>query len=315
MADGRTPLILDVDTGIDDAVAIALALADPRAEVVAVSTVAGNTRVEQVVKNTLKVLGYLGADHVPVHRGASKPLVRELRDGQYFHGRDGLGESDLPEVDRPLGPDRGPAAIIRLARERPGELTLVCQGPLTNLAIALNVAPELPNLLKAVVVMGGAFTIGGNVTPHAEFNIFVDPEAAVEVFANRALDLTVVGLDVSHQVALPKSIWEEAATAASPSPQLVGKLCDWIWRGHGRTGMFLHDPLAVAVALDPTLVGCAKRSVTVGCASENRGETRAVRAGTVKVAEAVDADRFLASFSQTLELARVPTDLASLVAV
>jgi inosine-uridine nucleoside N-ribohydrolase len=315
MAVGRTPLILDVDTGIDDAVAIALALADPRAEVVAVTTVAGNTGVEQVIKNTLRVLDFLGADDIPVHRGASKPLVRELRDAHYFHGRDGLGESGLPEVDRSVGFDRGPAAIIRLAHERPGELTLVCQAPLTNLAIALNVAPELPRLLKSVVVMGGAFSIGGNVTPHAEFNIFVDPEAAVEVFANRLLDLTVVGLDVSHQVALPKAVWEGAASATSPYAQLIARLCAWIWTGHGRTGMFLHDPLAVAVALDPTLVGCVGRSVTVSCAAETRGETRAVRAGTVKVAETVEAERFLRSFAETLGLSWVTTDVSSLVAV
>ena len=315
MAEARVPLILDVDTGIDDAVAIALALADPWAEVVAVTTVAGNVGVEQVIVNTLKVLNFLDAKHVPVHRGASKPLVRPLRDAQYFHGRDGLGEPDLPAVDRPLGSDRGPAAIIRLARERPGELTLVCQGPLTNLAIALNVAPELPGLLKAVVVMGGAFGVGGNVTPHAEFNIYVDPESAAEVFANRTLDLTVVGLDVSHQVALPKAVWDEAANSPSPYAQLVAKVCDWVWRGHRRTGMFLHDPLAVAVALNPTLVGTAKRSVTVSCARENRGETRAVRTGTVEVAETVEAARFLESFSETLGLVRIPADLSRVHAV
>lgn len=315
MAEGRTPLILDVDTGVDDAVAIALALADPRAELVAVTTLAGNTGVEQVIQNTLKVLGFLGADHIPVHRGASKPLVRELRDGHYFHGRDGLGESDLPNVERPVAPDRGPAAIIRLARERPGELTLVCQGPLTNLAIALNVAPELPTLLKSVVVMGGAYHVGGNVTPHAEFNVFVDPEAAVEVFSNRALDLTVVGLDVTYRVALPKAVWEAAATVSSPYAQLIARVCAWAWTGHRRTGLFLHDPLTVAVALDPTLVDCTRRSVTVSCASENRGETRAERAGTIKVAETVEAERFLSSFAETLGLTWVPADPASLVAV
>jgi purine nucleosidase len=315
MAEMRVPLILDVDTGIDDALAIALALADPRAEVVAVTTLAGNIGVDQVLVNTLKVLNFLGADHVPVHRGASKPLVRHLRDGQYFHGRDGLGEADIPAIERPLGPDRGPAAIIRLARERPGEVTLVCQGPLTNLAIALNVAPELPSLLKSVVVMGGAFGIAGNVTPHAEFNIHADPEAAVEVLSNRTLDLTIVGLDVSHQVPMPKAVWEGAAGASSPFAQLVAKVSSWMWRGHRRNGMFLHDPLTVAVALDPTLVGTVRRSVTVSCSPENLGETRAVRAGTIKVAETVEAERFLALFSERLRLTWVPTDLPSLRAV
>jgi purine nucleosidase len=311
----RVSLILDVDTGIDDALAIALALADPRAELVAVTTVAGNHHVEQVTINTLKVLNHLGVNEIPVHRGASKPLVRVLHDAQYFHGRDGLGDADIPAFDRPLGADRGPAAVIRMALERPGELTLVCLGPLTNLAIALNVAPELPELLKSVVVMGGVFTIGGNVTPHAEFNIHTDPEAANEVLSNRKLDLTMVGLDVSHQVALPKAVWDAAANSPSPSAQLVAKTCAWIWNGHRRNAMFLHDPLAVAVAIDPTLVTCAKRSVTVSAAPENRGETRAVRSGTVNVAEAVAAKRFLDYFSERLDLTRIPADLTTLSAV
>jgi inosine-uridine nucleoside N-ribohydrolase len=311
----RVSLILDVDTGIDDALAIALALADPRAELVAVTTLAGNHGVDQVIVNTLKVLNHVDANHVPVHRGASKPLVRQLHDGQYFHGKDGLGDADLEAIDRPLGPDRGPAAIIRLARERPGELTLVCLGPLTNLAIALNVAPELPELLKSVVVMGGAFTIGGNVTAHAEFNIHADPEAANEVLSNRRLALTMVGLDVSHQVPLPKAVWDEAAKSPSAFAQLVAKVCAWMWVGHRRTGMFLHDPLATAVAIDPTLVTCAKRSVTVSAAPETRGETRARRVGTVNLAESVDVCRFLELFCERLGLTWIDADLSALRAV
>jgi purine nucleosidase len=298
----RLPLLLDVDTGIDDALAIALALASPDAELVAVTTVAGNVDVDLVTRNTLRVLNHLGANHVPVHRGASKPLIRELRHASHFHGADGLGEADIPPFDRPLGRDRGPAAVIRLAIERPGALTWVCLGPLTNLAIALNVAPELPSLLRRVVVMGGAFTVGGNVTAHAEYNVFADPEAAAEVFANRALDLTVVGLDVTHRVALPRSVWEAAAAIDQPAPQLVAKLCPWMWRRHRKTGMYLHDPLAVAVALDPSLIACGRRSVTVGTGLENRGESMAARAGTVKVAETVDAERFLAEFCSRLGL-------------
>ncbi len=310
------PLILDVDTGIDDALAIALALADPRAEVVAVTTLAGNIRVEQVIVNTLEVLRVPWAPIIS--RSIAERASRWFgicETGSTSMADDGLGEPEIPAVERALAPDRGPAAIIRLARERPGELTLVCQGPLTNLAIALNVAPELPGLLKSVVVMGGAFGIAGNMTPHAEFNIHADPEAAVEVFANRLLDITVVGLDVSHQVAMPKAVWEGAAESSSPYAQLVAKVCGWIWRGHRRNGMFLHDPLAVAVALDSTLVGTVSRSVTVSCQPENLGETRAVRAGTIKVAETVEAERFLRLFSETLGLPWVSADLSSLQAV
>jgi purine nucleosidase len=305
MAADRLPLILDVDTGIDDALALALALASPDADLVAVTTVAGNVDVDQVTCNTLRVLNHLGANHVPVHRGASKPLVRELRHAGHFHGSDGLGQADIPPFDRPLGHDRGPAAVIRLALERPGELTWVCLGPLTNLAVALNVAPELPGLLRRVVVMGGAYTVGGNVTAHAEFNVFADPEAAAEVFGNRTLDLTVVGLDVTHRVVLPRVIWEAAAASDVPTAQLVAKLGPWMWRKHRKTGMYLHDPLAVAVALDPSLISCGHRSVTVGTGLANRGETLASRAGTVKIAETVDHERFLAEFGARLGLPRV----------
>jgi len=314
MFDGvnRVPLILDVDTGIDDGVAIALALADPRAEVVAITTLAGNINVEMATANTLRVLHFLGADKIPVHRGASKPLVRELRDAQYFHGRDGLGEPDLLPFERPLGADRGPAAIIRLARQRPGELTLVCQGPLTNLAIALNVAPELPRLLKSIVVMGGSFTVAGNTTAHAEFNVFADPEAAVEVFNSGAPNLTVIGLDVTHQVAMPRSVWEAGATSENISAQLISKLCAWVWTGHRREAMFLHDPLAVAVAIEPSLVVCADRSISVSCLEGNRGETRAERTGPIKVAHSVDVERFLQEFAGLLGLDPIPANATDL---
>ncbi|HEY7032650.1 MAG TPA: nucleoside hydrolase, partial [Thermomicrobiales bacterium] len=307
--------VMDVDTGIDDAMALALATRSPELALLAATTLAGTVDVAQTTANTLNVLAYLDAADVPVHRGASRALARPHHHAAHFHGDSGLGSAVLAASERGVSPERGPAAIIRHAVARPGELTLVCTGPLTNLAIALNVAPELPTLLKSVVVMGGAYHVGGNVTPHAEFNVFVDPEAAVEVFSNRALDLTVVGLDVTYRVALPKAVWEAAATVSSPYAQLIARVCAWAWTGHRRTGLFLHDPLTVAVALDPTLVDCTRRSVTVSCASENRGETRAERAGTIKVAETVEAERFLSSFAETLGLTWVSADPASLVAV
>ena len=151
----RVPLVLDVDTGTDDALALAYAVASPEIELVAITTVAGNVDVEKTTSNTLSVLDWLGAGDVSVHRGASRPLVRPHRDAIYFHDEGGLGGARLPTSTRSIGPDRGPAALIRLARQRPGELTLVALGPLTNLAIALNVEPRLPELLKSVVLMGG----------------------------------------------------------------------------------------------------------------------------------------------------------------
>ncbi len=181
----RIPIILDVDTGIDDAAAISLAVHSPDADLLSISTVAGNTTIEHATRNTLDVLDLLGATEVPVYRGASRPLVRELFTAAYAHGNNGVGGAELAHSTRSVGGLRGPASIVAHAHARPGEVTLICLGPLTNLAIALNVEPDLPRLLKRVVIMGGAFWTPGNIKPHrhAEFNIYVDPEAAQQVFA------------------------------------------------------------------------------------------------------------------------------------
>jgi inosine-uridine nucleoside N-ribohydrolase len=299
-----TPLILDVDTGIDDALALALAVRSAAAELVAVTTLAGNVGVERTTANTLAVLDWLDASDIPVHRGASRPLVRSHRNAAYFHDADGLGGATLPPSRRTVGTDRGPAAIIRLARSRPAELTLVCVGPLTNLAIALNVEPELPALLRRVIVMGGAFAVPGNVTPAAEFNVFADPEAAAQVFAASLPGLIAIGLDVTQRTALPRSIWEAAARTRSgdAASGLVARVCRRAFVERGLDSIYLHDPLAVAVALDPSLVTAAAVEVQVGFDGEQAGATRPGGPGPVRVATGVDAERFLDGFVDALSL-------------
>ena len=298
------PVILDVDTGIDDALALALVVRSPRVELVAVTTVAGNVDVERATSNTLAVLDWLGATEVPVHRGASRPLVRPHRDATYLHATGGLGSAELPPSGRTIAADRGPAAIVRLATARPGELTMVCVGPLANLAIALNVEPRLPELLRAVVVMGGAFEVPGNVTPAAEFNVYVDPEAAEQVFAAPFPRLTVVVLDVSHRTALPRAVSEEVERGGGTdaATRLVVEVCRQAFTERGFAGFYLHDPLALAVALDPSLVAVRAVSVTVGSSGEERGRTRATGTGSVRVAHGVDAERFLTGFYRRLGL-------------
>lgn len=293
----RVPLILDVDTGIDDTIALAFAVNAPECDLIAVTTLAGNVGVDKTTRNTLDVLGVLGANHIPVHRGASRPLVRPHRDAVYYHDVNGLGGAALPRTDRPLGVDRGPAAIIRLAKERPGEVVLVCVGPLTNLAIALNVAPELGGLLRAVVVMGGAFTVPGNTVPWAEFNFLVDPEAAQQVFAAGLPNLTVVGLDVTHKVWLDRETWD-AARALAPNPQkapaawLAATVYAKEFARAEQARTYLHDPLAVAVALDPTLVGYEDAAIAIETAEGREGATSITGPGPVKVALSVDRERF-----------------------
>ncbi|MDF2762667.1 MAG: Inosine/uridine-preferring nucleoside hydrolase [Thermomicrobiales bacterium] len=300
----QVPVILDVDTGTDDALALGYAVASPRIELVAVTTVAGNVGVEKTTANTLAVLDWLGAGDVPVHRGASRPLVRPHRDAVYFHDEGGLGGAQLPPSIRSVGADRGPAALIRLARLRPREVTLVTLGPLTNLAIALNVEPNLPELLKSVVVMGGAYSVPGNTTPAAEFNILVDPEAAEQVFTARFPNLTTVGLDVTERVALTRDDWDavNAASTIPPPATLLREVGKFAFSRLGREQFSLHDPLSVAVAIDPTLIDVRELAVAIDFVEPERGRTRIVGPGSVRVATSVDAQRALEEFRRTVGL-------------
>lgn len=300
----QTALILDVDTGIDDALALAYAVRSPAADVVAVTTLTGNVGVERTTANTLATLDLLGATSVPVHRGASRPLARPHVDAAYFHDTTGLGDAALPPSERALGADRGPAAIIRLAMARPGELTLVCLGPLTNLAIALNVAPELPGLLRSLVVMGGAFRVPGNISPAAEFNIFADPEAAAQVLAADWPEATLVGLDVTQRVTMARATWEAAERARDddPSSLLVAEVCRRPFRARNLPEISLHDPLAVAVALFPDLIEFDRAAVEVGVDGDARGQTRTVGNGRFRVAKSVNAQSFLERFAEALGL-------------
>jgi purine nucleosidase len=300
----RVPLVLDVDTGTDDALALAYAIASPEIELVAITTVAGNVDVEKTTANTNSVLDWLAAGDVPVHRGASRPLVRPHRDAIYFHDEGGLGGARLPTSTRSIGADRGPAALIRLARQRPGELTLVALGPLTNLAIALNVEPRLPELLKSVVIMGGAYTVPGNTTPAAEFNILVDPEAANQVFAASFPTLTAVGLDVTEQVALTRDDWNAVNTGSSlpRSAALLREVGGSAFSKLGRNRFALHDPLSVAVAIDPSLIAIRELAIAVDTAEPELGRTRIAGPGTVRVAASVDSVRALQDFRRTVGL-------------
>jgi purine nucleosidase len=300
----RVPLILDVDTGTDDALALAYAVASPSIDLVAVTTVAGNVDVEKTTANTLSVLDWLGGRDVPVHRGASRPLVRLHQDASYFHDEGGLGGAQLRRSTRSIGADRGPAALIRLARQHPGTLTLVALGPLTNVAIALNVEPALPELLKSVVVMGGAYTVPGNTTPAAEFNILVDPEAAEQVFSAPFSNLTAVGLDVTERVALTRDDWDatNAADLLPASASLLREVGRFAFSQLGRDRFSLHDPLAVAVAADPTLIDVRELAIAVDVVEPDRGRTRIVGPGTVRVAATVDAQRALDEFRETVGL-------------
>jgi purine nucleosidase len=292
------PLILDVDTGIDDALAIELAVRRPNADLIAVTTLAGNTDVTNTTENSRRVLGLLNASSVPVYQGASRPLARARRDATHYHGANGVGDARLPRPSAPLVPERGPAAIIRMVRERPGEIVLVATGPLTNLAIALNVFPQLPSMLKRLVIMGGAYRRPGNSTPHAEFNILADPDAAQQVFGASFPEAIAVGLDVTCQTVLTKSSWEQASREPGPVTQLLTAVCRRSFVDLGQGDFQLHDPLTTAVALDPSLVTSERGRIDVTLDGEEEGRTVLTPSsdGSWNVALAVDAERFVTEF-------------------
>src|SRR5687768_2960774 len=191
------PTLLDLDTGIDDALALLLALRSPEIELVGITCVAGNVTLPQVVRNTLGVLEASSAPQLPVAAGAEKPLRRRLTTATFFHGADGIGGVPLPPTRRTVTTQSAAALICETARDHDGALTVVAVGPLTNLALALDHDPSLPRRVKRLVVMGGAALIPGNVTPAAEANFHNDPEAADAVFS-AGFDLTMIGLDVTH---------------------------------------------------------------------------------------------------------------------
>jgi purine nucleosidase len=261
---GPIPLILDVDTGVDDALALLYAVASPEVELVGATTVMGNVTVEQATWNTLAVLQAAGREDVEVAAGADAPLGREHVPFPVVHGEGGLGRAAPPEPRRRPADRSAAEAIVEVARERPGEVLLVATGPLTNVALALRSEPRLPKLLGGFALMGGAFARAGNVTPAAEANIWVDPVAAAEVLgAFSGVDddrLPIcVGLDVTERAVMRRA---ELDAVCAPAPDSVlGRLVegatsfyiDFYAAVVGEDGCRLHDPLAVAIAIDPSL--------------------------------------------------------------
>lgn len=305
----RIPILLDVDTGIDDAAAISLAVHSPDAELLSVSTVAGNTTIENATQNTLNVLDLLGAAYVPVYRGASRPLVRELFTAAHAHGSNGVGGADLTQSERSAGDLKGPASIVAHALARPQELTLICLGPLTNLAIALNVQPDLPKLLKRLVIMGGAFWTLGNIKPHrhAEFNIYVDPEAAQQVFDAGFTEFYAVGLDVTHEAPVSPEVWELVTSSDSAPASIIQALYRSRIDDPSNGTAYIHDAMAVAAALDPTLIEWERHDIQVPFDEVHRGQTRLTPGNRVHVSKSVDALSFMERFYQRLGIGPRPS--------
>lgn len=249
------PIIIDCDPGHDDAIAMLLAFAKPElVKVLAVTIVAGNQTLEKTVLNALKVLSFAGIQ-CEVAAGYDRPLIRELEIAPEVHGETGLDGPELPDPTFAASPKHAVQTIIDHVRASSEKVTLVATGPLTNVAAALIGAPDIKQNLERIVLMGGAARLG-NWTPAAEFNILVDPEASSAVFQG-GVPVTMVGLDVTHEAQV---MWPEVEMLLNSGRKvgvMVGELLDFFGKFHatmGFEGMPLHDPLAMAVVLDPTIV-------------------------------------------------------------
>jgi purine nucleosidase len=245
-------LIIDTDIGIDDAVAILMALADPDWEVVGITAVSGNVPLDRVVRNVGVLLDAVGAGPIPIFRGADRPLFAPTVHAASVHGQDGLGDVGFPESSRQVEAEPAAQALVRLARENPGA-TLIALGPLTNVALALALEPGLPQLLGATVLMGGAVRAQGNITPVAEFNIYADAEAAAMTFA-RGLNPLVLDWGTTMATPVPWEIWEGLLAAGPIGEQFVAPMTAGTAaraRERGRPGILWPDPLAMAALLDP----------------------------------------------------------------
>ncbi|EKP0246376.1 pyrimidine-specific ribonucleoside hydrolase RihA [Aeromonas veronii] len=250
------PVILDCDPGHDDAIALILALASPELKVLAVTTSAGNQTPDKTLNNALRILTLLGRDDIPVAAGAPKPLARELIIADNVHGESGLDGPKLPNPAFAPQAMMGIELMARCLRESPEPVTLVPTGPLTNIALLLAAHPELKPRIARIVLMGGAAG-AGNWTPAAEFNIYVDPEAADMVFKS-GIPITMCGLDVTHEAQVMDEDIERVRAITNPVAQCVAGLLDFFMIYHrdlkwGFAGAPLHDPCTIAWLLAPEL--------------------------------------------------------------
>jgi len=275
---GRGPfrVIIDTDPGVDDALALLLAMRSPELKIEAITPVAGNVPLDLTLPNALRMVEIAGRTDIPVAAGARAPLVRRLVTATYAHGENGLGGAVFPEPT--TKPVATPAAelIREIVRKYPGEVTLITIGPLTNIANALNSDPALASMVRALVMMGGSLS-GGNITPAAEFNVYVDPEAARIVFQS-GIPVTMVGLDVTRKTSLTEEHVRTLEAAQNPVSQAAAK----IGRNainHTRergylVGPNMHDSLAVAGFLDPAILKLQDYYVDVETTGElTAGET------------------------------------------
>jgi inosine-uridine nucleoside N-ribohydrolase len=303
-------VIIDTDPGTDDALAIFLALCSPELRVEALTPVAGNVPLEITLPNALRLLEIAGRADIPVAAGASKPLVRRLITASYAHGENGLGGVQFPEPKVKPVAESASQLIRQIVRKSPGEITIIALGPLTNLAIAFRDDPALAGMVQSIVLMGGSLS-RGNVTPSAEFNIYADPEAAQAVF-HAGAPITMVGLDVTRKAVLREEHIQAFEAGDNPMSRAAGQITratmDRIRKAGNNGGPVMHDSLAVAAFLDPTVVTLHDYYIEVEtsgefAAGETLGYNRAPIHRSAPVANSAAAPSELMTFKPNAKVA------------
>jgi purine nucleosidase len=313
-------IIFDTDPGTDDAMALMLALNSPELDIRAITVVPGNVTAQQGLENALRMVSLANRCDIPIAAGAQHPLFQKLITAEFWHGKNGLANIELPPSKCKVDATYGPDLIIRMVHAQPHELTLVPVGPLTNIALAILKDPAIVPLVKEVIIMGGSIT-GGNVNAAAEANIYNDPEAAQIVF-QAGWPLTMVGLDVGDKTLLSRKHLAQLSQSHGSINDFMVQIATYLIGlsdKFGESGTPMYDPLAVGVAIDATLVKAPEMHVDVETRGEfTRGETVANRRGLVernvlhgdryviegadkvqpnaKVCTEIDADRFLQMF-------------------
>ncbi|TVR01615.1 MAG: nucleoside hydrolase [Spirochaetaceae bacterium] len=295
-----TPFIIDTDCGIDDAVAILMALLHPEVDVVGVSTLSGNVARDQVTQNVCELLASVGRGEIPVFAGATRPLLREPVSAKRIHGPTGLGLVELPATSKAAEDADAPTGIARMVREYPGA-TVVALGPLTNLALTLNLYPDVVSGIGSLVIMGGALG-DGNVTRFAEFNFYADPEA-VDVVFRSGVPCTIVPWDACRSVRLDREQLAAAVGNQTHRGELVQRLQEWVFRAmEERLGMpfaAMADPIAMAVAMEPRVIAAhhdGNLRMELGCTTM-RGASVRWDGGGMDIVDAID----IAAFSSLLQ--------------
>ncbi|MBS3918566.1 MAG: nucleoside hydrolase [Deltaproteobacteria bacterium] len=306
----RKKVLIDCDVGVDDALALILAFHSPELEVKAITGVNGNVPLDTVFINIQKMLSLIQPACKPlIARGADQPLKGEAIHAHSVHGQDGLGGAKIQCKDGETWwlsyPRHASELILKMAHQYPNEITLIAVGPLTNLALALKQDPAGMKKLKELAIMGGSVRTRGNVTPYAEFNIFSDPLAAQIVFES-GLPITLVPLDVTHQVFLtPDWMEERVKPIGNAFSQFVIEATGYDTEAHwfkNRDAIFLHDPLAVAAVIEPKLVKTEKLPLQVETKEgKYYGKITEFKDGPkIEVGLGVDAERFLEIFLSRL---------------